>query len=81
MRPKSRSVTDVQFPVPYDDRSDDQLWERLDTRPLPPARILTTDPWFPRNDLPNGIMRLGSIINPKAFEDDITNYAINGAYQ
>lgn len=65
MLPPSRSVTDVQMPVPYDQR-----------RQFLP--LIMTDPWFPRND---PTLRLGAIINPKAFEDDITNYAINGAYQ
>jgi type II secretory pathway pseudopilin PulG len=65
MLPPSRSVTDVQMPVPYDQRR----------QYLP---LIMTDPWFPRND---PTLRLGAIINPKAFEDDITNYAINGAYQ
>jgi hypothetical protein len=65
MLPPSRSVTDVQMPVPYDQR-----------RQFLP--LIMTDPWFPRTD---PTLRLGAIINPKAFEDDITNYAINGAYQ
>jgi type II secretory pathway pseudopilin PulG len=78
MRPESRSITDVQFPVPYDDRSDDLPRRPVSDPPLPPARLLMTDPWFPRTD---PTLRLGAIINPKAFEDDITNYAINGAYQ
>jgi hypothetical protein len=36
------------------------------------------DPWFPRGQME---LRLGAVINAKAFEDDITNYSINGAYQ
>jgi type II secretory pathway pseudopilin PulG len=40
--------------------------------------IIMCDPWFPRN---NALLRLGAITNAKAFEDDITNYSINGAYQ
>jgi hypothetical protein len=51
------------------------------------------DPWFPRKVDPNipltmGSYRLGAIPDPsvdpsyaKQFEDDITNYSINGAYQ
>ncbi len=67
MLPNSRSVSDVQMPVPYDQRLNQNF---------PP--LIMTDPWFPRNDVSS---RLGAIINAKAFEDDITNYAINGAYQ
>jgi prepilin-type N-terminal cleavage/methylation domain-containing protein len=40
--------------------------------------LIMCDPWFPRTD---PTRRLGAILNPKAFEDDITNYSINGAYQ
>jgi prepilin-type N-terminal cleavage/methylation domain-containing protein len=46
--------------------------------PVPYGPILMADPWFPRTD-PS--LRLGAIVNTKAFEDDITNYSINGAYQ
>jgi len=49
MRPGSRSVTDVQMPVPYDDR-DDTLPLRTDSFPIPFYRLVTTDPWFPRTD-------------------------------
>jgi type II secretory pathway pseudopilin PulG len=75
LRPNSSSVTDVQLPVPYDDRQNN-----LPPRPedLPIARLITTDPWFPRTDR---TLRLGAIINAKFYEDDITNYAIYGAYQ
>jgi hypothetical protein len=37
-----------------------------------------SDPWFPRT-IPTA--RLGAILDAKLFEDDITNYSINGAYQ
>lgn len=40
--------------------------------------VVMCDPWFPRTD---PTLRLGAIINAKLFEDDITNYSINGAYQ
>ncbi|MFM8572372.1 MAG: type II secretion system protein [Pirellula sp.] len=40
--------------------------------------VVMCDPWFPRGN-PN--LRLGALIDPKSFEDDITNYSINGAYQ
>ncbi|MFM8401812.1 MAG: hypothetical protein ACKOAH_28635, partial [Pirellula sp.] len=42
--------------------------------------LIICDPWFPRTD---ATRRLGAInpLYPKAFEDDITNYSINGAYQ
>lgn len=48
--------------------------------PYAPAGITMCDPWFPRTD---ATLRLGAInpLYPKAFEDDITNYSINGAYQ
>jgi hypothetical protein len=46
--------------------------------PTPYDFIIMCDPWFPRN---NALLRLGAITNAKAFEDDITNYSINGAYQ
>ncbi|MFM8262530.1 MAG: prepilin-type N-terminal cleavage/methylation domain-containing protein [Pirellula sp.] len=48
--------------------------------PYAPAGITMCDPWFPRTD---ATRRLGAInpLYPKAFEDDITNYSINGAYQ
>ena len=59
------SATEVQMPVPYDQR-----------RQFVP--LIMTDPWFPRND---PTLRLGAIINAKFYEDDITNYAIYGAYQ
>ncbi|MEK0424015.1 MAG: hypothetical protein RJB11_106, partial [Planctomycetota bacterium] len=40
--------------------------------------VVMCDPWFPRT-VPTA--RLGAIIDAKLFEDDITNYSINGAYQ
>jgi hypothetical protein len=40
--------------------------------------VVMCDPWFPRT-LPTS--RLGAILDAKLFEDDITNYSINGAYQ
>ena len=40
--------------------------------------VVMCDPWFPRTD---ATLRLGAITNSKLFEDDITNYSINGAYQ
>jgi hypothetical protein len=61
----STSATNVQMPVPYDQR-----------RQYVP--LIMTDPWFPRTD---PTLRLGAIINAKLYEDDITNYAIYGAYQ
>jgi type II secretory pathway pseudopilin PulG len=42
------------------------------------APLVMCDPWFPRDD---SSLRLGAITNAKLFEDDITNYSINGAYQ
>lgn len=65
--PNSTSASDVQMPVPYDAR-------RINNAPM----LIMTDPWFPRTDPTS---RLGAIINAKLFEDDITNYAIYGAYQ
>jgi prepilin-type N-terminal cleavage/methylation domain-containing protein len=60
------SVTDVMMPVPYDQGGQ--------------SPVTMCDPWFPRTD---ATLRLGAInpLYPKAFEDDITNYSINGAYQ
>jgi prepilin-type N-terminal cleavage/methylation domain-containing protein len=40
--------------------------------------VTMCDPWFPR---PVPTSRLGAIVDTKLFEDDITNYSINGAYQ
>jgi hypothetical protein len=40
--------------------------------------VVMCDPWFPRTD---ATARLGSLVDLKQFEDDITNYSINGAYQ
>jgi hypothetical protein len=40
--------------------------------------VAMSDPWFPRT-IPTA--RLGAILDAKLFEDDITNYSINGAYQ
>ena len=40
--------------------------------------LIMCDPWFPRTE---PTARLGAITNAKAFEDDITNYSVNGAYQ
>jgi len=57
----------VQMPVPYDYRRIPNI-----------GPLIMTDPWFPRTD---PTLRLGAIINAKFFEDDITNYAIYGAYQ
>jgi hypothetical protein len=61
------SATEVQMPVPYDYRRIPNI-----------GPLIMTDPWFPRND---PTLRLGAIINAKFYEDDITNYAIYGAYQ
>jgi hypothetical protein len=54
------------MPVPYDQGGQ--------------SPVTMCDPWFPRTD---ATLRLGAInpLYPKAFEDDITNYSINGAYQ
>lgn len=38
--------------------------------------VLIADPWFPRHDQDS---RLGSIFNPTAYQDDITNYDSVGA--
>jgi hypothetical protein len=77
--PPSGSTTDVIMPVPYDNGG--------------ASRVMMCDPWFPRQVDPNipltiGSYRLGAIPDPlvdpsyaKQFEDDITNYSINGAYQ
>ena len=77
--PPSGSATDVIMPVPYDNGG--------------ASRVMMCDPWFPRKVDPNipltiGSYRLGAIPDPlvdpsyaKQFEDDITNYSINGAYQ
>lgn len=63
----SRSARDVIFPTPY-------------------GNIPMPDPWYPRprpplygDDL--SFYRLGAVINPSAFKDDVTNFDINGAYQ
>jgi hypothetical protein len=40
--------------------------------------VVMCDPWFPRTD---ATARLGALVDLKQFEDDITNYSINGAYQ
>ena len=63
----SRSVRDVFFPTPYGIAS-------------------TPDPWYPRPRPPLSnddlsIYRLGAVINPTAFKDDVTNFDINGASQ
>ncbi|MFN9347319.1 MAG: type II secretion system protein [Planctomycetota bacterium] len=77
--PPSGSTTDVIMPVPYDNGG--------------ASRVMMCDPWFPRKVDPNipltiGSYRLGAVPDPlvdpsyaKQFEDDITNYSINGAYQ
>lgn len=73
----SRSVTDVEFPTPY----------RSIVEPLQaagPRMFLMPDPWFPRLRPPAANVdlsgyRLGAVINRKAFEDDVTNYDLNGA--
>jgi len=75
--PPSGSVTDVIMPVPYDNAG--------------ASRVMMCDPWFPRKVEPPlsiGSYRLGAIPDPsidasyaKQFEDDITNYSVNGAYQ
>ena len=67
----SASVTDVVMPVPYD-------FVITGLQPQPLYTLMMCDPWFPRT-LPTS--RLGAIIDAKLFEDDITNYSINGAYQ
>lgn len=74
---QSASVTDVVIPVPYDLGGQSPL--------------AMCDPWYPRvesNPPTFEGLRLGAIppvsVNPfytKLFEDDITNYSINGAYQ
>jgi hypothetical protein len=64
---RSNSSSDVLMPVPYNQRINGG------------APLVMPDPWFPRRD-PDSLQRLGRVINAKAFEDDITNYAINGAY-
>ena len=61
----STSVADVQMPVPYNSAG---------------VELVMADPWFPRGVV-NKPLRVGSILNPKFFEDDITNYSINGASQ
>ena len=63
----SRSVRDVFFPTPY-------------------GIVSTPDPWYPRPRPPLSnddlsIYRLGAVINPTAFKDDVTNFDINGASQ
>ena len=67
----SASVTDVVMPVPYD-------FVITGLQPQPLYTLMMCDPWFPRT-LPTS--RLGAILDAKLFEDDITNYSINGAYQ
>jgi hypothetical protein len=80
LAPTSSSVTDVVVPVPYDNGGN--------------SPVVMCDPWFPRSlvppELPTSVKsyRLGAIPDPsidpsyaKQFEDDITNYSINGAYQ
>jgi hypothetical protein len=71
LSPGSSSTSDVIMPVPYDFVSTGLQPQALYT-------LSMCDPWFPRN---NPTERLGAIVNAKAFEDDITNYSINGAYQ
>jgi prepilin-type N-terminal cleavage/methylation domain-containing protein len=71
LSPGSSSTSDVVMPVPYD-------FATTGLQPQPLFTLIMCDPWFPRN---NPSERLGAIVNAKAFEDDITNYSINGAYQ
>jgi len=64
---KFYSARDVLFPTPY-------------------GVISTPDPWYPRPRPPLStsdlsIYRLGAVINPAAFKDDVTNFDINGASQ
>jgi type II secretory pathway pseudopilin PulG len=63
----SASVTDVVMPVPYDLGGQ--------------SPVVMCDPWFPRFPPNDPTARLGAIVDAKLFEDDITNYSINGAYQ
>lgn len=63
----SRSARDVLFPTPY-------------------GTVSMPDPWYPRPRPPLSnsdlsIYRLGAVINPTAFKDDVTNFDINGASQ
>jgi hypothetical protein len=67
MLPTSASVTDVLMPVPYDLGGQ--------------SPVVMCDPWFPRFPPNDPTARLGAIVDAKLFEDDITNYSINGAYQ
>jgi hypothetical protein len=73
LAPGSSSTSDVVMPVPYD-----YTFDPNQLQPQAAFTLTMPDPWFPRN-VPS--VRLGAIVNPKAFEDDITNYSINGAYQ
>ena len=72
LAPGSSSTSDVIIPVPYDFETNPQL------QPSDLYTLTMCDPWFPRGQME---LRLGAVINAKAFEDDITNYSINGAYQ
>ena len=54
--------------------------------PTPYGIASTPDPWYPRPRPPLSnddlsIYRLGAVINPTAFKDDVTNFDINGASQ
>jgi prepilin-type N-terminal cleavage/methylation domain-containing protein len=77
--PRSRSVGDVQFPTPYR-----AAFEQFLATGSGRESSIMPDPWYPRLRPPASTIdlssqRLGAIINPKAFEDDITNYDSNGA--
>lgn len=73
----SQSACNVEFPAPYRALQQGLVFGG--------ARAFTApDPWFPRLRPPATSVdvsgfRLGAIVNAKAFEDDITNYDLNGA--
>jgi hypothetical protein len=80
----SQSACNVEFPAPYRALQQGVVFGG-------PRAFTAPDPWFPRIRLskadfpPNGLdlsnFRLGAIIPERAkfFEDDITNYDLNGA--
>ncbi len=67
---QSSSVCDVEFPAPYRGMLEPIVFDG-------PGAFSMPDPWYPR---PSNLSskRLGAIIIPKAFEDDVTNYDSNG---
>ena len=70
---QSFSVCDVEFPAPYRVMLEPIVFDGSGAFSMP-------DPWYPRPATisSRSTQRLGSIINSKAFEDDVTNFDGNG---